>query len=178
MVIQVITKTFLYNFSVYSCHLSLIFYASLRSISFLSFIVSIFAWNVPLISFNFLEEISSLFHSIVFFFFFSLITEEDFLISLCYALELRIQIGLSFLFSFAFCFSSFTAICKASSDCHFAFLNFFFLGTVLIPSPVQCHKPLSIVLQACCLSDLIPWIDLWLLLYNHKGFDLGHTWMV
>ena len=28
-----------------------------------------------------------------------------------------------------------------------------------------------------CLSDLIPWIYLSLPLYNHKGFDLGHTWM-
>ena len=28
------------------------------------------------------------------------------------------------------------------------------------------------------LSDLIPWIYLSLLIYNHKGFDLGHTWMV
>ena len=27
------------------------------------------------------------------------------------------------------------------------------------------------------LSDLIPWIYLSLPLYNHKGFDLGHTWM-
>ena len=51
----------------------------------------------------------------------------------------------------------FSAICKASSDSHFAFLHFFFLGMVLIP-PVQCHEPLSIVLQALCLSDLISWI--------------------
>ena len=29
-----------------------------------------------------------------------------------------------------------------------------------------------------CLSDLIPWIYLSLPLYNCKGFDLGHTWMV
>ena len=28
------------------------------------------------------------------------------------------------------------------------------------------------------LSYLIPWICLLLPLYNHKGFDLGHTWMV
>ena len=35
-----------------------------------------------------------------------------------------------------------------------------------------------IVLQALCLSDLIPWIYLSLSLYNHKGFDLGHTWMI
>ena len=28
------------------------------------------------------------------------------------------------------------------------------------------------------LSDLIPWIYLSLPMYDHKGFDLGHTWMV
>jgi len=38
---------------------------------------------------NFLEEISSLSHSIVFLYFFALITEEDLLISPCYSLELR-----------------------------------------------------------------------------------------
>ena len=45
-------------------------------------------------------------------------------------------------------------------------------------SPVQCHESPSIVLQALCLSDLIPWIYLSIPLYNRKGFDLGHTWMV
>ena len=44
--------------------------------------------------------------------------------------------------------------------------------------PVQCHEALSIVLQALCVSDLIPWIYLSLPLYNCKGFGLGHTWMV
>ena len=44
--------------------------------------------------------------------------------------------------------------------------------------PVQCHEPPSIVLQALCLSDLNPWIYFSLPLYNCKGFDLGHTWMV
>ena len=34
-------------------------------------------------------------------------------------------------------------------------------------SAVQYHEPLSIVLQALCLSDLISWIYLSLLLYNH-----------
>ena len=42
--------------------------------------------------------------------------------------------------------------------------------------PVQCHKPLSIFLQGLCLSDLVPWIYFSLPLYNHKGFDLGHKW--
>ena len=55
---------------------------------------------------NFLEEIPSLSPSVVFLYFFALITEEGFLISPCYSLELCIQMGLSFLFSFAFGFPS------------------------------------------------------------------------
>ena len=51
---------------------------------------------------NFLEEISSLSRFIAFLYFFALITEESFLISPCCSLELCIQMGLSFLFSFAF----------------------------------------------------------------------------
>ena len=53
------------------------------------------------------EEISSLSHSVVFLYFFALITEEGFLISCCYSLELCIQMLISFLFSFIFPFSSF-----------------------------------------------------------------------
>ena len=98
-------RYFLYSYSVYSCHFFLISSASVRSIPFLSFIVPIFAWNVGIS--NFLEKISSFFHSIVFLYFFALIPEEGFLISPCYSLELCIQMGLSFPFSFAFCFSSF-----------------------------------------------------------------------
>ena len=44
---------------------------------------------------NFLEEISSVSHSIVFLYFFALITEEGFLISSCNSLELCIQMGIS-----------------------------------------------------------------------------------
>ena len=35
----------------------------------------------------------------------------------------------------------------------------------------------SVHSSSVCLSDLIPWIYWSLPLYNHKGFDLGHTWM-
>ena len=56
---------------------------------------------------NFLEEISNLSHSIVFLYFFALINEEGFLISPCYSLQLCIQMGISFLISVTFCFSSF-----------------------------------------------------------------------
>ena len=42
---------------------------------------------------NFPEEVSSLSHSVIFLYFFALITEEDFLISPCYSLEFCIQMG-------------------------------------------------------------------------------------
>ena len=98
--------SFLYNSSVYSCYLFLISSVSVKSIPFLSFIVPIFLKYYLGVS-NFHEEISSLSRSIVFLYFFVLITEEAFLIFLCYSLELCIQKGISFLFFFAFNFSSF-----------------------------------------------------------------------
>ena len=96
-------RSFLYTF-IYSCHLFLISSASVMSIQFLSFIVPIFAWNVPLVSLIFLKRSLSLSHSVVFLYFFALIAEEGFLVSPCYSLELCIQMGISFLFSFAFHF--------------------------------------------------------------------------
>ena len=72
----------------------------------------------------------------------------------------------------------FSAISKASSDNRFAFLHFFSFGWSWSLPPVQCHEPLSTVLQPLCLSDLIPWIYFSLPLYNFKGFDSSHTWMV
>ena len=95
-------RSFLYSSYVYSCHLFLISSASVRSILFLSFIVPIFAWNVPLIS-NFLEEISSLSHSIVFLCFLALMTEEAFLILPCCSLEPCIQKNPVFIFPFLLC---------------------------------------------------------------------------
>ena len=77
---------------------------------------------------NFLEEISSLAHSILFFYFFALITEEGFLISPCYFLNS----ALKWVYSLFFLASLFTAICEASSDNHLAFLHVFFLGMFLI----------------------------------------------
>ena len=209
-------KIFLYSSSVYSSHLFLISSVSIRSIQFLSFIVPIFAWNIPLVSLIFLNR------------------SLDFPILLFSSMSLQGSLRKAFksllaivwisafkcvYYSFSpLLFTSllFTAICKASSDSHFAFLFFLFSfifiswrlitsqhfsgfchtltwishGVTCIPhpdrpshlrswslSPVQYHKPPSIVIQALCLSDLILWIYLSLPLYNHKGFDLGHTWM-
>ena len=52
--------------------------------------------------YNFLEEITGLSYSVVFCYFFSLITVEGFFIPACYSLELCIQMNISFLFSFVF----------------------------------------------------------------------------
>ena len=49
-----------------------------------------------------------------------------------------------------------TAIFKASSDNHFAFLHFFFLGMVLTTASCTISGTSVHILQALCLSDLIP----------------------
>ena len=69
-----------------------------------------------------------------------------------------------------------STICKASSDNHSAFLHFFFFEMVLVTASCTMlwtfvHSP-----SGFCLPHLIPWIYLSLSLYNHKRFDLGHTW--
>ena len=120
---------------------------------------------------NFLEEISSLSYSIVFLYFFALIAEEAFL-SLLAILSNSAFKWVYLPFSpLLFASLLFTAVCKASSDSHFAFLHFFLLGMVLIA--VSCAMLwTSIHSSSSTLSDLIPWIFLSLPLYNHKGFDL------
>ena len=127
---------FFYSSSVSSCHLFLISSASVRSIPFLSFIEPIFAGNAPLVSLIFLKR------SLVF----PILLFSS--ISLHWSLRKAFLSLLGILWNSAFkcvyhsfsplLFTSliFTAICKASSDSHFAFLHFFFLVIVLIP--VSC----------------------------------------
>jgi len=125
---------------------------------------------------RFLEEISSLSHSIVFLYFFALITEESFLLL---AILWNSAFRWAYL-SFAplpFASHLFSGICKASSDNHFALLHFLSRGWFCSLPPVQCYEPQSIVLQALCLPDLILWIYSLPPLCNHKGFYLSHTWM-
>ena len=47
---------FLYSSFVYYCHIFLISFTSVKSIPFLSFIVPIFAWNVPLVALIFFKR--------------------------------------------------------------------------------------------------------------------------
>ena len=70
-----------------------------------------------------------------------------------------------------------SALCKLSSIILPFYISFSWGWSWSLP-PVQGHEPPFIVLQALCLSDWIPWIYLSLPLYNSKGFDFGHTWMI
>ena len=56
---------FLYSSSVYSCHFFLISFAYAKPLLFLSFIVPIFVWNVPLVSLIFLKR-SQVFPNLLF----------------------------------------------------------------------------------------------------------------
>ena len=128
-------RSFLYS-SVYSCYLFLISSASFRSIPFLFFIQPIFSWNIPLVSQISLER------SLVF----PILLFSS--ISLHWSLRKAFLSLLAILWNSGFkwvCLSFspllfacllFTAICKASSDNHYAFLHFFSMGMVLIP--VSC----------------------------------------
>ena len=66
----------------------------------------------------------------------------------------------------------FSAICKASSDNHFAFLHFFFLGMVLITASYTMLQT-SVHNSSGTLSDLIPWIYLSLDPVIHTNLIIG-----
>ena len=99
---------------------------------------------------------------VVFVYFFPLFTEEGFLISPCYSLELFRCVYLS---AFKWIYLSFSPLpftsllfsttCKSSSDNHFAFLHFFFLGMVLITTSCTMLRT-SIHSSSGTLSYLIP----------------------
>ena len=177
MIIWVLKIFFVQFFRVFLPPLLNIFCFSL-SIPFLSFIEPMFTWNVPLVSLIFLKW------SLVFpILFFSSISFHWLLRKACLSLLAILwnsAFGCLYLSFSPLLFTSllFTAIGKAYSDSHLAFLHFFSMGMVWSLSPVQYHKPPSIVHQAFYLSDLVPSIYFSLPLYNDKEFDLGHTWMV
>ena len=122
----------LYSSSVYSCHLFLISSAFVWSISFLSFIMPIFAWNGPLVSLIFFKR------SLVFPILLYSSISWHWLIRNAFLSLLAVLWNSAFRWiylSFSpLLFTSllFSAICKVSLDNHFAFFYFFFLGMVLI----------------------------------------------
>ena len=159
----------------YFCYLFLISSASIRSLLFLSFIVPTFAWNIPLISPIFLKK--SLVFPILLFSSISLHCSLQAFLSLHAILRyfafswvyLSLSHFLLFFFPQLFLKPSWTTTLFSCIS--------FSLGWFLSVTPVQCYEPLSIILQAVCLLDLILWIYSSPPLYNHRGFDLGHTWL-
>ena len=139
----------------HSCHLFLISSASVRSIP------SVLYWahlcmKCSLGISNFLEEISSLSHSVVFLYFFAPITEEGFLISPRYSLELCIQMGMfPFLLCFLLLFFS-QLVVRLPQTTILLFCISFSWGWSWSLSPVQHHEPPSIAHQAS-LSFTISW---------------------
>ena len=150
-------RSFLYSSYMYSYYLFLISSASVGSIAFLSFIVPIFAWNVPLVSLIFLKR------SLVF------------PILLFSSISLHWSLRKAFLSLFAIFWNSafiwvylsfspllfasllFTVICKASPDSRLASFHFFFLGMVLIPVSCTVSRT-SVRSSSGVLSDLVPLI--------------------
>ena len=141
-------RSFLYSSSVYSYHLFLISSASFRSMPFLSFIVPIFAWNVPLVSLIFLKR--CLVFSILLFSSISLHWSMKKVFLSLLAIFWNSAFKWVYLYFSPLPFTSllFTAACKASSDNHFAFCISFSWGWPWSLPPVQCHELLSIDLQA------------------------------
>ena len=144
----------------------------------LFFMLPIFAWNVPLASLIILKR-SLVFPILLFsFYFFALIAEDAFLFLLAFLCNSAFRwIYLSFS-PLPFNSLLFSAICKAPQTTILPFCISFSWGWSWSLPSAQCYEPLSIVLQALFLPNLIPWIYLSLPLYNCKGFDLGHTWMI
>ena len=121
---------------------------------------------------NYLDEISSLSYSIVFLYFFALITEEGFLLSLLFFGTLHSD---GYIFPFLLCllllfFSQLFVRPPQTTILLFSISSSW--EWFWLPLPVQYYEPLSIGLQALSLWDLTSWIFLSLPLYNFKGFDL------
>ena len=141
-------------------------YSSYLLLLLLYFIVPIFALNVPLVALIFLKR--SLVFPILLFSSISLHWSERkaflFLLAILWNSAFK-WVYLSFS-PLPFTSLLFTAIYKASSENHFAFLHLFYLGMVLIP--VSCIMSWTSIHSSSgtLLSDLIPWIYFSLPLYN------------
>ena len=126
--------------------------------------------------FNFLEEISSHSHSIFFpRFVWSVHLRRLSYLSLLLFGTLHSD-GYIFLFLFSLSLLFFSQLfVRPPQTTILPSCISFSLGWFWSLPPIQCYELPSTVLQAVCLTDLTPWIYLSLLLYNYKGFYLGHT---
>ena len=137
-----------YNSSVYSCHLFLISSASVRSIHTISVLYCAhFCMKCSLGISHFLEEISSLSHSIVFLYFFALIRGRLSFLFLLFFGSLHSD---AYIFPFLLCllllFSS-QLFVRPPQTTILPFCISFSWGWSWSLSPVQCHEPLSVLIQ-------------------------------
>ena len=144
-------KIFLYSYSLISCHLFLISSASVRSMPFLSFIVPIFAWVIPLVSLIFLKR--SLVFPIQLFSFISLHlswrkTFLSLLPILCFFFFLIFQFFFYFL-NFKI-FNSFFGICHSGG-----YIFLFLLGFSLLFFSLLFVRPPQAIIIPFCIS--FPW---------------------
>ena len=145
-------RSFFYSSSVFSCHLFLISSAFVRPIPFLSFIVPIFALNIPLVSLIFLT--TSLVFPILLFS----------SISLHWSLWKVFLSLLAILWNSAFrwVYLSFSPLplllffsqlfVRPPQTTIFPFCISLSWGSFWSLPPVQCYEPPSIILQALCLT--------------------------
>ena len=137
-------RSFLYS-SMYSYHFFLISSASVRSMPFLSFIVPIFAWNIPFVSLIFLKR-SLVFPILLFHLFLCIVYLGS--LSFLPLLFFGTLHSDRYIFPFRLPFASllFSVISKSFSDNHFAIYTSFPWGWFWSLPPVQCYKPPCIVL--------------------------------
>ena len=125
---------------------------------------------------NFLEEISSLSHSVVFLYFFALIALKAFLSFLAILWNSAFKWEYLSLFPLLFASLHFTAICKASSDNHFAFLHFFSMGRRLLRVPWTARRSNQSILKeispGCSLEALM--LKLKLQYFGHLIKEVTH----
>ena len=146
-------RSFLYSSSVYSCHLFLISYASVRSIPFLSFILPIFAWNIPLVSLIFSRR-SPVFPNLLFSsisLHWSLRKSSLSLLAILWTLHSD-----GYIFPFLLCllllfFSQLFVKTPQTTVLPFCISSSW--GWFWSPPPVQCYKPPFIVLQALSIKS-------------------------
>ena len=168
-------RSFLYSSSVYSCYLFLISSASIRSIHFCPLLCSylheifpyyqIFLKRSPVFPILLFSSISL--H-------WSLRKAFLFLLAILWNSAFK-WVYLSFLFCFWLLF--FSQLFVRPPQTAILFFAFLFHGDGLDPCLLYSVTNLF-ASSSGTLSDLIPWIYFSLPLHSHKGFDLGHTWMV
>ena len=138
----------------------------------LSFIVPIFAWNVPLVSLIFLKR-SLVF--LIYCFPVFLCTDHLGRLSLVSLLFFGTLHSDGSIFPFLLCFPLLFFAQLFVRLPQTTVLPFFFLEMILITASYTMLWS-SVHSSSGTLSVQIPWIHLSLPLYNHKGFYLDHTW--